>query len=453
MFKSLKVLVVDTTHGGAVIASEFLKFQGSEVFAWDIYSTMDGHTREKLQDKGIKFIGSLEDLENLDDILIIAPIHSKIEPLNMTHHDSIKYLLKDRINVPIIEVTGVKGKTSVVWILKEIFKDIKPLVLSSLGIEIIENGKWKTLKNDISITPASIIQAWNLAEGKEVGICIFETSLGGTGLADVGVLTNIAEDYPIAGGIKKASDAKMQIFKSKSVICNSNSFKSKYLKFDYFTNTFEDSEKKKSDLRSNLKASNINFEMDKTNFKVEIKNFKTVQNNIINETMEFSTFAPAPFHLNNVLAAVGASLMLEYPIERIKKGLINFRGVNGRTSIIQNKGIRVIEEVNPGLNVVAVKKVLDMVEDMDDVAVVFGGEYGVTCEEIDEKSVSHVLNELKDNIPLILADELGFNVKKFLKRDFMYYQNLNDAMDFTVENNPSNILLIYRSNFSDVKKR
>ena len=27
-------------------------------------------------------------------------------------------------------------------------------------------------------------------------------------------------------------------------------------------------------------------------------------------------------------------------------------------------------------------------KDMDDVAVIFGGKYGVTCEEIDEESVS-----------------------------------------------------------------
>ena len=62
--------------------------------------------------------------------------------------------------------------------------------------------KWKVLKQNISITPASIIEAWNLAEDYEIGICIFETSLGGTGLADVGILTNLVEDYPIAGGFR-----------------------------------------------------------------------------------------------------------------------------------------------------------------------------------------------------------------------------------------------------------
>ena len=225
----MKVLVVDMTHGGAIIASEFLKIPNFEVYAWDIYSTMEfkkfGY---ELEEKGLKFVGKegLNDLK-LDknystesDFILIAPVHCKLESeVNMTHHQAVGFLLENKINVPVIEVTGVKGKTSVVWILKEIFKDSNPLVLSSLGVEVVEDKEWKLLKQNISITPASIIEAWKLAEGYEVGICIFETSLGGTGLADVGILTNLAEDYPIANNSRVASDAKLQIFQSRMVSC------------------------------------------------------------------------------------------------------------------------------------------------------------------------------------------------------------------------------------------
>ena len=170
---------------------------------------------------------------------IVAPVHCKLESkVNMTHHEAVGFLLKDKINIPVIEVTGVKGKTSVVWMLKEIFKDYNPLVLSSLGVEVLEDSDWKVLKQNISITPASIIEAWKLAEDYEIGICIFETSLGGTGLADVGILTNLAEDYPIAGGFGSASDAKLQIFNSRIVVCEQDSFNSKYHEFQMKTNTF-----------------------------------------------------------------------------------------------------------------------------------------------------------------------------------------------------------------------
>ncbi len=457
----MKLLVVDMTHGGVVIASEFLKLPDFEVFAWDIYSTMDPKIRDELQDKGLKFVESLDDLnanknqDTVSDFMIVAPVHCKLEyEVNMTHHEAVGFLLKDRINIPVIEVTGVKGKTSVVWMLKEIFKGLNPLVLSSLGVEVVEDNEWKVLKQDISITPASIIEAWKLAEGHKIGICLFETSLGGTGLADVGILTNLAEDYPIASSSRVASDAKLQIFKSRFVVCEMDSFNSKYSEFQEKTNTFENGARELNGKNpANLTASQIRFGFDKTDFNIDIVNVKTVGNDIIKGSIEVSTFAPAAIHVSNVLAAICASLTLEVPVEKIKDGLNNFRGVKGRTSIKEYNGLRIIEEINPGLNVTAVKKVLSMMEDMDDVGVIFGGKYGVTCEEIDEESVSDVLDEIKDDVCLILVDDLGASIKNILKRNFMYSDDLKGAMKCAVKNTCSNILLIYRSNFSDIKKR
>ncbi len=478
----MKVLVVDMTHGGTIIASEFLKIHDFEVFAWDIYSTLDDQRVEELRNEGLKFVGkefldqlnrdkSNTNILNLDefnedinagnyqlheeDFMIIAPVHCNLESeVTMTHHDAVGFLLKDSLNVPVIEVTGVKGKTSIVWMLKEIFKDLKPLVLSSLGVEVVEDGEWKVIKPDISITPASIIDAWKLREDHEVGICIFETSLGGTGLADVGILTNLVEDYSIAGNSREASGAKSQIFKSRAVTCELDSFNSKYSEFQEKTNTFDSvASVENVKKHANVNASQINLSFDKTRFKVDLVDFKTLGNDIINTSFELSTFAPALIHVNNVLAAVCASLTLEVPITTIKEGLSNFRGLKGRTSIRDYKGIRIIEEINPGLNVKAVKKALEIIDDMDDPGVIFGGRYGVTCEEIDEKSVSEVLDKIKEDTYLVLTDELGANVNNILKRDRTYVIDFEQAIECAIENGCSNLLLIYRSNFSDVKKR
>lgn len=79
----------------------------------------------------------------------MAPIHSNLKySVDMTHHDAVVYLLKEEIKIPMIEVTGVKGKTTVVHMLREIFKDTNPLILTSLGVEI----KDKLLERNISIT-------------------------------------------------------------------------------------------------------------------------------------------------------------------------------------------------------------------------------------------------------------------------------------------------------------
>ena len=448
----MNLLVVDMTHGGLVLATELSKICGTEVMAWDIYGTVDEPTRNEYNKKGLNFVDNISTPSD-DDLMVIAPVHCKIESkVDMSHHDAVKYILKDKIDVPVIEVTGVKGKTTVVGMLKEIFKERKPLVLSSLGIEIFNGNEWKLLKQNISITPASIIEAWQLARGHDVGICIFETSLGGTGLADVGVLTNLVEDYPIASSSSSASIAKEQIFKSKLVACDLDSFNSHYAEFSKKTNTYYNKSDGKK-IGVNLSADTLKMNFDVTELRVDMTDFKTINNNSLNGSFELSTFAPASIHIYNVLAAVAASLMLEIPIKTIQTGMANFKGLKGRTSIKNIGDIRVVEEINPGLNVTAVKESLFMMADMDNVTVIFGGKYGVTCEEIDECSVSKVLDTIKGNIRLILVDELGNSVKNMITRKFDYYGNLDDGLEIAKENKNSNILLIYRSNYSDLKNR
>ncbi len=454
----MKVLVVDMTHGGVLISSEFMKIPENEVSALDIYNSLDDLKVEELKNKGLNFLESVDDIEifknqkGKSDLMIVSPVHCKLEhDITLTHHEAVGFLLKDMIDIPVIEVTGVKGKTSIVWMLKEIFKDLNPLILSSLGVEIVKDGEWKVLKRDISITPASIIEAWKLAEGYEKGICIFETSLGGTGLADVGILTNLVEDYPIAKNSRTASEAKEQIFKSKAVACEIEAYSSNYKEFHEKTNTFGNSVNSKN--RANLTASEIEFGFDKTNFQIDIIDFKTPNNYILNESFEVSTFAPAPLHITNILAAVCASLTIGVSIEKIKEGLNNFKGVKGRTSISEQYGIRIIEEVNPGLNVTSISKAISITRNMENVGVIFGGKYGVTCEEIDEKSVSDVLERIDVDIPLIFVDELGASVKNILERNSNYSNDLDGAMETAAHNNLKNVLLIYRSNFSDLKNR
>ena len=275
----MNALIVDMTHGGKLIASQFSKLDDFNVFALDIYNTLSEVEKISLEEKGIKFVEkSFLDEVNNDDFLVIAPVHCNIESkVDMTHHAAVNFLMKDQINVPIIEVTGVKGKTSTVKMLKEIFKDLNPLILSSLGVEIVENRESTLLKKDISITPASIIEAWQLAKDyKNIGICIFETSLGGTGLADAGILTNIAENYPIASGGKTASQAKAQIFKSKVVACDFDSFNQFYSDLYKNTNTFGINN------NANVHASSIKFGLDETSFSVEVTDLKTIDGDILN---------------------------------------------------------------------------------------------------------------------------------------------------------------------------
>ena len=454
------VLVVDMTHGGKIIATEFSKLSSYKVFGWDIYNTLTDEDKINLQENGVKLVdenylkrfynAKSQPKSNLSELnnLIVAPIHCNLDyPVNMSHHEAVAFLMNNSIEIPVIEVTGVKGKTSVVHMLKEIFKDFNPLILSSLGVEVLNDGESKLLKKNISITPASIIDAWRMSQDYEVGIFIIETSLGGTGLADVGILTNIIEDYTIAKGTRKASQAKVQIFNNKLVACDYDSFNLFYPDFKDKTNTFS------IDGKGNVKASNIIFGFNETVFQVEVKDLKTISNEIYNDSFEISTFAPAPHHVQNVLSAICASLTLRISINSITTGLRNFNGLKGRTSIINRDEVRIIEEVNPGINLATIKKSISMLEDLPRSSVVFGGKYGVICEEIDEESAASILNELNEDIQLILTDELGNSVKDRIKRNFHYIPYLDKAMDYAFNNDCHNILLIYRSNFPDLQNR
>lgn len=507
----MNVLVVDMTHGGAVIASQFAKIPGFKVYAWDIYKTLKSDVKTSLIDQNVEIVGT-DFLKGIDrELWVIAPVHCDLKSyLNegtddtngndgtginmdsmkvsrfMTHHEAVEFLMEERINVPVIEVTGVKGKTSTVAMLKEIFKDLNPLILSSSGVEVLENGESHVLKRNISITPASIVEAWELLEEFlegyenpfEVGLCIFEVSLGGTGLADVGVLTNLVENYPVAGGTSSAAAAKSQIFRSRRVVCDFESFNSFYSNNSKnLTETkfmFKTSEELQNEMmnvqnkiqdktntfglksHANVKATNVHFGFYETRFQVEVHDLKTVNGNLLNSSFEVSAFAPAPYHLQNILSVICTALTLETPIDTIKKGLKSFKGIKGRTSIRDHRGVRVIEEINPGLNVEAVKKAVDMlkrISDEGDSTVIFGGKYGITCEEIDEKAVAFVLNALEPYTYLILADNLGDNVKQFIKRDLTFKKSLDEALDHAVLMGSKNVLVVYRSNYSDVERR
>lgn len=433
------IVIVDMTHGGVKLATEFSKLN-FDVFAWDIYHTLNEEQKEHLKINRVKLVGV--DFIKENKVLVAAPVHCNLEfPVDMTHHEAVAYLLKDIVKVPVIEVTGVKGKTSVVHMLKKIFKDVNPLILSSLGIEI----KDKILERDVSITPANIITAWELGRQYNPGIFIVETSLGGTGLARVGIITNVVEDYSIASGTKTASQAKVQIFKSDLVVCDFDSYQKFYTQYKEKVNTFGLAE-------GNVKARDITYGLTETSFKVEVQGLKTISGEILEKSFQVKTFAPAPYHVENALSTICAALTCGKAVHAIKIGLNNFCGLKGRTSLKMDGDTVVIQEINPGINVTAVERAIGMVKQLPRGVVIFGGQYGVTCEEIDEESVSLVLNEISDEIGLILTDELGAAINDRIKRGLNYMEDFHEAVEYAKEHY-QNILLIYRSNFPDIDHR
>ena len=468
-------LVIDLTHGGVKISISLAK-KGETVMAYDLYNTLNDIDAKMLEIYGVELI-QLTELKNFKgNMNIIYPIHMPLSleyikshntNLNYTfktHHEIIKELLKDwGEDIPKIEITGVKGKTTSVFMLKEILIDKNPLILSSLGALLYENNKEIVLKKNISITPANIKETIDLAykianpiceiaEGtvksenlKKYNSAIFESSLGVSGIGDVGLLLNIAENYPIAQNKSNAANAKKQIFRCKCVCIQKEALDKYYSDIKHEKiNTFS-----LKDKSSNIYVKNAEYSLDQTSTILIYNNVKTINDNIISGEISLKTFAPGPHHLSNVLGVVLTCLSLEIPEEKIKN-IQNYKGIPGRTNkkIIGNSTI--IEEINPGLNTEAIKESINMINDLNNYYISIGGDYGITCEEIDEEKLSSFLNTVQKDI--ILTGKLGLSISSKLKNKHKYMKNPQDIYDLAIKND-KNLLFIYRSDYRKISLR
>lgn len=517
----MKALVVDLTHGGVKIAISLKKLsEFEEIYCWDIYKTLKEEEKNSLQSQNIQLLKDFKNVKEIvkqfqysNDFFIIAPIHSpltpqeirnnsyydkknnisensvlteqKYEKFNLTHHEAVDLILNQwkseirKKNIPNIEVTGVKGKTSTVSMLKDILIDFNPLILSSLGIYLYKNQKEKLLKENISITPANILEAINLAENNfklkknkfnkksrdfinesnfNYESCIFESSLGATGIGDIGILTNIVENYPIAKNTSNAKEAKKQIFNCDIVVAELETL-NKYYKEEFSTsknriNSFSLKNSENDEIHLNLTIEAIDYDLNLTKLKINYKNIKTIFNNELKGSMVIETFAPGKHHVQNVLGVITAALTLEIDENIIINGLKNFKGIKGRTSRKNVNKSQIIEEINPGINVKAIESSINMINDLNNYYIIIGGKYGITCEEINEDDVALLLKRYMNekNINLILTDELGLGIKNKMKNDVFYVNDPFEAQKIAIDSK-KNILFIYRSNYSQINKR
>ncbi|AMK15756.1 coenzyme F430 synthase [Methanobrevibacter olleyae] len=577
----MNVFLVDLTHGGVKISTELAKSEKYEkVFAFDLYNTLKKEDESLLNNYNVNIIKDLESFKNeleknsiknfkenkIEKDLVINPIHSPLnikkllgeindlidsenlkdgeELLNqyeiINHHQATELVLSNwkdetiKQNVKTIEITGVKGKTSTAFILKEIFleNNKNTLLLSSLGAYLFRKNQKKEqkliLQKNISITPANIINTIQLAEKianpkcssyprcdstkdleekieednliKEYNenpyknlnykIAIFENSLGTCGLGNIGILTNLIENYPIAKGQSNAMEAKKQVFNSQLVTIEYKTLNEFYpneeKEYRNKINSFSLDNK-----NANLYCESVDYDIDETKIKIIYHNLKTIDKKLIDGSLNIHSFAPGSHHVLNILAATTTALSLGIDEKIIQNALRNFKGIDGRTNIRQVDNLRIIEEINPGINTKAIEKSIDMIKDIDKYYIIIGGKYGVTCEEIDEKKLSKFLKEYITNnskINLILTDDVGKSLKEKIEllnnknrknkeiellnnknKEIKLLNNKNkenkeenfkiefiedykEAQNIAIQNN-KNILFIYRSNYSQVSKR
>jgi UDP-N-acetylmuramyl pentapeptide synthase len=425
--KTSKIAVLDLTHGGAVIARHLLKIAGS-VTAVDVYGTMTPGSIRDLEKEGIKT--STIPLKSLDFDVIVAPVHldsdypmlldsAKYKIPVISHHAAVGIILKnyDLKNRTLIEITGTKAKTSTSILLASIVSRKKNVVsLTSRGLEDWSSGK--IIKKGLSITPASVLAAIEeimLAE-LDPDVCIFEISLGGTGSADIGVITTITNDYKIANNTGLASDAKRQMILNakpgSTLVINNDA-----LRFfgacrrDVRVVSFSDS----IDASCNVyyeeisgKGGTIAYFLDGKHgwIKVheasdyDINSYKTV-----------------------FVCATAVALAMGVEASTIEQSLRDFKGAEGRMTKLSLDGRTLIDNSNSGMDIRSAEKALSFSQAQGGrIIMILGEEAKEVCEGLDPAGVERFINKHVNELDALIL--VGERMKPLVRKKKIH--NAND---------------------------
>ncbi|MCQ8893154.1 MAG: coenzyme F430 synthase [Methanolinea sp.] len=192
----MNILVLDTIHGGKIIA-RFLRAKGYTADMVDVYREKDGISPREASGR--------------DYDLVIAPVHlDPAYPLLrdaaapvITHHQAVRWIMGKGQERHLVEITGARGKTTTAHALAHVLSGAGVLH-TSRGSRVVPGGEGI---GRMGITPASLLAAAEYARSIS-GWLVGEVSLGFCGAGAVGILTSM-ETYRFAAGKKDALAEKL----------------------------------------------------------------------------------------------------------------------------------------------------------------------------------------------------------------------------------------------------
>jgi len=429
-----KIAVFDINHGGLPIAKQLLKSETS-VTVFDVYKKSTPEKRAGYeQEYGFPVSVDLKDIAEGEYDIVCLPIH--LSPKNefykkaveiglpmITHHEMTGRLLRSDprlLNIHLVEITGVRGKTSTAVLLAQMLSFKNSVVLhTSEGLTYWKGGQSERIESGIgiSITPAHIPDLIDLTfERKYIpDTMIFEVSLGFTGAQDIGILTKAKPDYRIADGTLSSTDAKTRMIsrsKEGSVfVIHYDDLKTveNYIRKDQERIVFDDSGTAVEDNTPTDIYLNLNIGPDNEPV-VDIESSRT------------GIFFRAAIHsgydvnsyTNAMAAAVATALELDVPESHIESVISEFQGVAGRMREYEENGRLILDNSNSGLTIesaiAAVKYMIEKYTDkrsleydssvQRDITLIIGEEEKTVCEGLDpdgaEKLINDYLNDDKD---------------------------------------------------------
>ena len=379
----MRVLLLDMTHGGQILAPLFAA-EGYDVTVADVYKVAPQGLLDSLRADGHTVCVGKPEPGHYD--LVAMPCHCPDLFLEGCTYDkriwysqAVNRFIRDgRFR---IEVTGVKGKTSTCYLIAHLLAHAgrKVYLRSSRG-----SGPYTSQGHDIqelkSIAPPYLL---DLPEG-DYDAMVCEVSLGGSGKEDISCITNLLEDYGIAKKTRHAEEAKKDVLNDNVniILPSEKDIWGKYSK------PLRSVKKRVTVTRIPALGEDLELEVDyRGRFSVKMKGCCLGLQYI--EALEM---------------ALEVCDAMDIPAEDVRKGLESFSGVPGRGEYFVKDGRGCVLERNPGISHMSVRRTLETLRTMgalDGAMVVIDPVSKKVCDKLDRDLIEDVVREF--GVPLIVT--------------------------------------------------
>jgi len=416
-------IVLDLNHGGLLISSK-LAGHGYSVTAVDVYGTLPP---KKISDlpAGVEVVSKppLPD----KNAIIITPVHldpnypvlTKARSQGNTiysHHYITGWILREEgifSQAKVIEITGVKAKTSTATLLARILSFKEEVILhTTRGIEYLSENQHIMLHKGLSITPASILEVVNIVREQEIepSVYVLEESLGTTGMGEMGILTTLTPDYRIASNSKWASEAKWKIMQHPVVIMNhqdtsliENNTKTEIITFA--------NGNQNADLISRISKKTISITYDEKNIDCKLQ----------------PGYNPEEYAIAFAASAC-AGLRAGADPHDIQRTFEGFSGLEGRMQRVEFQQRRLIDNSSSGLDIDSARSAIEMGLNKSAKNVLIIGEHAAqVCEGFAPENVQILLSEYRQFLDHVIL--IGKRMENLSSQNIIHRKNLQEGLE------------------------
>ncbi len=403
----MKALIFDIIHGGDYIAEELMK-RGYDTYCVDVYR----YAKQEIKDRVIEIGAHLsEEAPPGDYSILLAPSHCPVDRFlkddvnverRITFHQAVgEFIDDDRFR---IEVTGVKGKTSLCYMLAHILDRAgkKVFLHTSRGQGPYQNGEHH-IERLMSIAPTSLLR---LPEG-DYDVMVTEVSLGGSGKADIAIITNLLEDYGIAKNTGKASVSKATILTDNINIVESS-------ECEFWKGFGKDVIGYGGRVRING-SPRLGEPLDLT---IDYDGEHDVR---------FGEGFLGLEYIHAIDAALTICEQMHIDNDTVIDALSTFRGIPGRGEISKEDNVWVVTERNPGISHISIDSTLSTLKRMnalDGLTVILDPVNRRVCDKLDIDQIKDVIDRygvrlilLKDDKNVVIPDGTKV-ILKLIKEGF-----------------------------------